>query len=100
MVSDILDSGHLPTVSHILDHVKIRNLSELIEEFTDLELYQNLASALISPKIEADKVARDFTASTASAYRLSTSEVTFPNINSDLPGLNRLLKHKQKLRKL
>jgi hypothetical protein len=28
IVSDILDSGHLPTVFYILDHVKIRNLSQ------------------------------------------------------------------------
>jgi hypothetical protein len=34
-VSDILDSDHLPTVFHILDHVKIRDLSEPIEKFTD-----------------------------------------------------------------
>jgi hypothetical protein len=31
-VSDILESGHLPVVSHILDHGKIRNLSELVEK--------------------------------------------------------------------
>jgi hypothetical protein len=33
-VSDILDSDHLPIVFHILDHVKIRTLSEPIEKFT------------------------------------------------------------------
>jgi hypothetical protein len=31
-VSDICDSDHLPIVFHILDHVKIRNLSEPIEK--------------------------------------------------------------------
>jgi hypothetical protein len=31
IVSDIFVSDHLPIVFHILDHVKIRNLSELIE---------------------------------------------------------------------
>jgi hypothetical protein len=35
IVSDISDSDHLPIVFHILDHVKIRNLSEPIEKFTD-----------------------------------------------------------------
>jgi hypothetical protein len=34
-VSDILNTDHLPTVFHILDHVKIRNLSEPVEKFTD-----------------------------------------------------------------
>jgi hypothetical protein len=35
IVSDILDSDHLPVIFHILDHVKIRNLSDPIEKFTD-----------------------------------------------------------------
>jgi hypothetical protein len=30
VVSNILDSDHLPIIFHILDHVKIRNLSEPI----------------------------------------------------------------------
>jgi hypothetical protein len=71
IVSDILDSDHLPIVFHILNHVKIRNISEAIEKFTDWDRFRNLASELISPKIsvqsvvEADKAARDFTASIA-----------------------------------
>jgi endonuclease/exonuclease/phosphatase family metal-dependent hydrolase len=48
IVSDILDSDHLPIVFHILDHVKIRTLSEPIEKFTDWERIQSLASNLIS----------------------------------------------------
>jgi hypothetical protein len=100
-----LDSDHLPIVFHILGHVKNRNLSEPIEEFTD-ERFQSLASELISPKIEinsvveANKAARDFTASIASSYRLSTSKIALFDIDNDLPGLDRLLKHKQRLRKL
>jgi hypothetical protein len=35
IVSDILDSHNLPIIFHILDHVKIRNLSEPTEKFTD-----------------------------------------------------------------
>jgi hypothetical protein len=31
IVSDILDSDHLPVVFHILDRVKIKNLSESIK---------------------------------------------------------------------
>jgi hypothetical protein len=102
-VSDILDSDHLPIVFHILDHV---NLSERIEKFTDWDQFRSLASELISPKIEinsgveADKAVYDFTASTALVYRLSTSKVTLSHINNNLPGLDRLLKHKQRLRKL
>jgi hypothetical protein len=52
IVSDILDSDHLRIVFHILDHVKIRNLSELIEKFTDWDRFQSLASDLISPRIK------------------------------------------------
>ncbi|PNF26775.1 hypothetical protein B7P43_G18023 [Cryptotermes secundus] len=71
-VSNILDSDHLPIVFHILDHVKIRNLLEPTEEFTDWERFQSLA----------------------------LEKVTLLDINNDLPGLGRLLKHKQRLRKL
>jgi hypothetical protein len=51
--------------------VKIGNLSEPVEKFTDWERFQSLALELISPRIEinsgveADKAARDFTASIA-----------------------------------
>jgi hypothetical protein len=50
--------------------------------------------------VEADKVAREFTTSISSAYRLSTSKVRFSEPNDDLPGLDWLLKHKKRLRKL
>jgi hypothetical protein len=106
IVSDILDSDHLQIIFHILDHVKIRNLSDPIEKFTDWDRFQSLASELISPKIdvksgvEADKAARDFSASIASAYRLSTCKTTLLDLNNDLSGLVRLLRHKQRLRKL
>jgi hypothetical protein len=51
IVSDVLDSHHLPIIFHILDHVKIRNLSEHIEKFTDWDWLQSLASELIPPRI-------------------------------------------------
>jgi hypothetical protein len=65
-----------------------------------------LASELISPRIkinlgeEADKATSDFTASIALAYRLLTSKITLLDFNKDLPGLESLLKHKRRLRKL
>jgi hypothetical protein len=105
-VSDILDSEHLPIVFHIMDHVKITNLSEPTEKFTDWNRFHSLASELISPKIdinsgvEADKTARNFTASIASAYRLSINKVTLSDKNEVHPGLDPLLKYKQMLRKL
>jgi hypothetical protein len=73
IVSDILDSDHLPIIFDILDHVKIWDLSEPIEKFANWDRFQSLASELIEPRIkinsgvEADKAARDFTASVASA---------------------------------
>jgi hypothetical protein len=69
IVSDILDSDHLPIIFHILDHVRTHNLSVPAEKFTDWERFQSLASNLISPSIqinsgvEADKAACAFTAS-------------------------------------
>jgi hypothetical protein len=47
IVSDILDSDHLPIIFHMLDHVKIMNLSDPIEKFTDWEAFQSFASELI-----------------------------------------------------
>jgi hypothetical protein len=52
IVSDILDSDHLPVIFHILEHVKIRNHSDPIEKCTDWDRFQSLASELMSPKIE------------------------------------------------
>jgi hypothetical protein len=51
-VSDILDSDHLPIVFHFLDHVRTRNLSDLVYKFTDWERVQSLGSELISPRIQ------------------------------------------------
>jgi hypothetical protein len=73
-VSNILDSDHLPIIFHILDHVKIWNLSEPIEKFTDWEQFQSTVSDLISPRVtintgvEVDEVAHVFTASIALVY--------------------------------
>jgi hypothetical protein len=49
--------------------------------------------------VEADKAARDFTASVASAYRMN-SKITLSDINNDLPGVDRFLTYKKRLRKL
>jgi hypothetical protein len=105
--SDNLDSDNLPIAFHILDHVKTKNISEPVEKFTDLERFQSLSSDLISARIEinsegkAVKAKRNFTASISSEYRLSTIKVTLSDINNHhLPGLDLLLKHKQRLRKL
>jgi hypothetical protein len=63
IVSDILDPDHLPIIYHFLDCVRTRNISDLIDKFTDLERFQGLASELISTRIqinsgeEADKAA-------------------------------------------
>jgi hypothetical protein len=106
IVSDILDSDHLSIIFHILDHVRTKNVSAPAEKFTDWERFQSLASNLISSRIEinsgaeTDKAARVFTASIVSAYKLSTSKITLSELNSDLPGLDRLLMYKKRMRKL
>jgi hypothetical protein len=98
-VSGILVSDHLPIVFHLLDHVRTRKFLDLVDKFTDWEWFESLASELVSPRIqinsgeEADKVVCDFTASIASAYRLSTSKITLSCLNKDLLGLKNLLKH-------
>jgi hypothetical protein len=96
IVSDILDSDHLPIIFHILDHVRTKNVSPPLEKITDWDRFQSLASNLISPRIEInsgaedDKAGRAFTASLASAYRLSTSKITLSELNSYPPGLDRV----------
>jgi hypothetical protein len=93
-------------VFNILDHVRTTKLSEPTQKFTKWERFQRLASDLISPRkeinsgIEANKAARDFTASIASAYRLSTNRITVSDLNKDLPGLYSFLSDKKRLRKL
>jgi hypothetical protein len=52
IVSDILDSDHLPIIFHLLDHVRTRNLSDLVDKFTDWEWFQSLAPELISSRIQ------------------------------------------------
>jgi hypothetical protein len=52
IISDILDSDHQLTVCQILDHVKIKNILEPVEKFTDWEWFQSLACDLISSRIE------------------------------------------------
>jgi hypothetical protein len=105
VVSDTFASDHLPVIFHILDHDKIRNLSDSIEKFRDWDKVQSLSSELISPKIEiksgteADKAARNLSFSLL-RYRLPTSKITRLDLNKNLSGLDRLLRHRQRLRKL
>jgi hypothetical protein len=49
-VTDILDADHLPIMCSILDPVR-REALHPVEKLTDWELFQNLASDLISPNI-------------------------------------------------
>jgi hypothetical protein len=49
--------------------------------------------------IKADKAASDFAASIASSYRLSTKTTTISDCNRSPSRPERLLKHKQRLRK-
>jgi hypothetical protein len=105
-VLDILDSDHLPIIFSILYHDKARTILNPVEKFTDWERFQSLASVIVSLRIEinlfteADKAARYFAASIASAYRLSTETTTISDSNRGTSDIDQLLKHKQRLRKL
>jgi hypothetical protein len=90
----------------ILDPVRMKEALDPVEKLTDWELFQCLASELISPNIqihfsnEADKRAHDFAASIALACSLSTRKITILDWKYEILALNPLLKHKSKLRKL
>jgi hypothetical protein len=58
IVSDILDSDHLPIIFQILDHVRTKNVSAPLEKFTDWERFLILASNLISPRIKINSGGR------------------------------------------
>jgi hypothetical protein len=101
-VTDILDWDHLSIVFSILGSVGAGEALDPVEILTDWELFQSLASLPISPNIqihffnEVDKGARDFEATTASAYRLSTRKTTILDRKYTIPALDRLLKRKYK----
>jgi hypothetical protein len=50
ILSDILDSDHLPIIFQILEHLGTKNVSAPLETFTVWERFQSLASNLISPR--------------------------------------------------
>jgi hypothetical protein len=86
--------------------IKAREILDTVEKFTAWEHFQSIVSALLSPRveinicIEADKAGRDFAASIASAYWLSSKTTIISDSNRGPSSLERLLKHKQGLRKL
>jgi hypothetical protein len=105
IVSDVLDSDHRPIVSKsfITLQIKIfRIWLKNLQTGSDFKVLPLIFCPLVSKLTRGYKLktARYFTASIASSYGLATSKVTLSDLNSDLPALDRLLKHKQRLRKL
>jgi hypothetical protein len=105
-ILEILDSDHLPILFHMLDHVSIRDTSVSVETHTDWERFESPVSDLISLRIQinmfddAETAARNFAASIASAYRLSTNKIIIPDVTEELPELDLLLQLKCRLRNL
>jgi hypothetical protein len=54
IVTDILDLNRLPTIFSILDPVRTGESSDPVEKPRDWELFQSIASELISPDIKID----------------------------------------------
>jgi hypothetical protein len=79
IVSEILDSDHLPIIFYIMDHIRTTKLLEPLNKFIDWDYFQSLATDVMSPRIEinsridANKAACNFAAFIASAYWLSTT---------------------------
>jgi hypothetical protein len=106
MVSDILDSDHLSIVLHLLDRIRIRNLSDSVDKIHRFGALSKPFSELILTRIlinlgeEIDEADRYFIATITSAYRLSTSKITLWDFHKDPSGLESPLKHKLSLRKM
>jgi hypothetical protein len=98
IVSDLLDSALLPIVFHLLHHVRTSKVSDPVNKFTDCGQFQSLASELISPRNQIITAGRSWQSSPrlcclySLAYRLSTSNITHSDLNTDLPSLKSLLK--------
>lgn len=106
IVTDILDLDHLPVKFSILDPIRRREALYLVEKVTDWKLFQSLASELLFLSIQihssnkSDEAARDFAASIALAYSLSTIKSKILDWKHKIPVLDVLSKHKRKRRKL
>jgi hypothetical protein len=106
IVTDILDSDHLPIVFTILGPAGAREDSDSVEMFTCWVRFQSLAHDFISPSVhfhssaESNQAAGDFAASIATADRLAIRTAMILDRKYELSGLNRLLKYKTELRKL
>jgi hypothetical protein len=89
-----------------LGSVRTREALDPVEKLTDWELFQSLASELISSDVQihssnkADEVARDFAVSIASACRLSTRKTTILDRKYEILYLEHLLEYKRKFGKL
>jgi hypothetical protein len=106
IVSNTLVLDHLPIVFHLLAYIRTSIFLYPVEKITDWARFQSLASELISlrsqinSKGEDSKAAQDFTASIALVYSLWTRKIALSDVNKGILGLERLLKHKRRLRKL
>jgi len=73
-----------------------------VEKFTDCKQLQSLASELVSLRLQTDCwrgwQSRSWLYSLA--YRLSTSTVALSVLNDNVPSLDQVLKHRQRLWKL
>jgi hypothetical protein len=98
--SDIQDSRHPPIIFHILDRVTFSYIQNRVEKFSDWEWFQGLVSDLLLRRIQINSREEDKVAPISSSYRPVTSRVTLPELNKNLPGLDYLVKHKERVRKL
>jgi hypothetical protein len=81
IVTDILDSDHLPIMFTLTDSVRTSEASDPVEKLTDWELFQRLISKLIPANIlnhsdkEVNKAARDFATYIVSAFMPSARKI-------------------------
>jgi hypothetical protein len=80
----------------MLDHVKCSYIRSRVESLRDWERFQGLVSDLLLVRIQVNSREGESQAKEDTSYRPVTRKFTLPELHNRLPGLDCLLRHKQR----
>jgi hypothetical protein len=102
IVTGILDSDHLPIMFNIVDPARMSEALNPVEKLRAWKSFKASSPNSLSSNIQihnsdkVNKAAFDFAASIVSVYMLSTRKSIISELKYEIPGLDRLRKHKVK----